>query len=1543
MEQEKDDKNDKNINIASKEGKQKEKLTMNELKKIIETSKINSNESSTIESKNEEENNFITTLEKFINEPSIIISNDSLIIIIEGLINQLKLGNNILIPFLELCPILIKSYISSNLDEDKDLKYIEIFKLLKINSFISRENLLPIYEYFSDLFYLMEKIKESEDKSKEKNDIEANEEKLKNVNEIKEKEDKLEEMNDIKVNEENLKNVNEMKEKEEILEEMNDIEINEENLKNINEMKEKEDNSKEKNDIEINEENSKNVNEIKVKEDKLIEMNNIEINKEKLKNINEIKEVDDELIKMIEEGKEKLIKFNKVLELWKIFYNFDINENELKIYNSSSYCFIGGGLEIDLDKKISLIDCSFTIKIYLLKDINFNLNENSILFRIENNPNFDINFSLIKNKLKDKKGNIFIINFKLNEINITIKEEENEDESIDLKYEKEIASLYRFLLLENFFGQIKHLELIQKQIEKNNEIILINEIYEPYLLSDDGYLYHISNIKPKLKQKEKSVKNNNNIKIKIKNFVKVNYINYIDKKFDIIEYLGGFTPLVPFIPLINGLYINQNINMINGIDKYIYLENNYFEILYLFTKMVLKYQQEYFDKNKKHSKNIKKYNFFIYTLILQVNYEIFTKHKTSQSFAKELSKLDEIYFLIYEIYQEQDINTYIFGKLRNNSEKEFEKIVKKEDQPFIEYINKMYKKSKNLLIKSTYPQLFRHIMKQLFIYNRYWSKKEFFFKCNNENNNDSLKLKYKQLSNFTQNFQQPILYPILEFGQYLPSFSRFKLNNLFTHNLNKVVNYNFNFESNVLTETVKKNDPLNFEKKREICCLVKKSYHVKGEIIIIKRERANYLFEIIFCSNSDNSGETCNKSDKDNNIKNRELINSTNIKICYGSVFPCLKKEFNRKILIKSQDIKFILIRNYYRRTSALEIFTYKSNKTYYFNFKNIIDYKNPLKNIILEEANKSGFFKEIKFNNNIIGYYNMIYQSKMFPLFYDKLKNFDKKLDYYNNYDLLTIINLLSNRSFKDLYQYPIFPILYKKNNILENQEIKERDLSQHLGIQALNEKSKSRKDIIEDSYAASQEEINEQETEGEEIEEPCLFNTHYSNPVYICNYLIRIFPYSLLAIEFQGEAFDSANRIFHSIKTTLENTLAQKSDLREMIPEMYYFPDLYYNTNELKFGELLDGSHIDTVIVNSVNEQKYEKYKYLKNLRDYFESDDLKLNSWIDLIFGINQKKTKDRRNHFADFMYLHLDENQQKKDLNNALNMQKFEFGVQPIQLFDKPFPNSKDKTKYLPEIKKYNIKQFQNEHFIIKGDKNMCFKCEGYNNIYVDYIEIINKKILSNKNPDDDKHFKIKENFNSFFYYIFIGDVLGNITIYKHLLNGIYKNRHFKIIKDKGLENEIDTNYKIIKKLTDHYSQIKYIDYNPRLNLFLSYSLDGFINIYLFPKCKLVRALKVFNITKSNEILQKVVLVSNPFPMIFTYDKNNMYTISLNGDLIKKENLKGDKMVILPCIDKNCGLVNDCILIRNMNDKDFTYKEISIPSLNYDNIENAININ
>ena len=50
-----------------------------------------------------------------------IKNKDFLELFIENLINQLKSGNNIIIPFLDICPVLLKSYIESELDEEKGL------------------------------------------------------------------------------------------------------------------------------------------------------------------------------------------------------------------------------------------------------------------------------------------------------------------------------------------------------------------------------------------------------------------------------------------------------------------------------------------------------------------------------------------------------------------------------------------------------------------------------------------------------------------------------------------------------------------------------------------------------------------------------------------------------------------------------------------------------------------------------------------------------------------------------------------------------------------------------------------------------------------------------------------------------------------------------------------------------------------------------------------------------------------------------------------------------------------------------------------------------------------------------------------------------------------------------------------------------------------------------------------------------------------------------------------------------------------------------
>ena len=1419
-------------NEISKDDKENKPSPSNKIKQLYDFSEFISNyiNKKKTETKDEENNNINeeNIFYNFLNNPTIINDQSYLVLFINELIFQLKSGINILIPFLDICPILIKSYIESELDEDKekDLEYIQVFKLLKINSFISREYLYPIYEYFSDLYYY----------------------------------------------------------------------------------------------------------------------------------INEIKDND-----------KKIKKFNKVYELMKIFYDFNIDNNELKENNVSSFCLIGSGLKLNLSEEI-LNDNQLIIKIDLLKS-NFPNYEKGdlIILRTEDYQTVNINVGLIENLIGNNKKIIIII-IKYNEIIVQIKENENDKDPYILNYSGLlIEKIKTFYLLENFYGQIKNIKIIKtKNNIKNDEILkenmnkdnnktqkkkekkkkkevnkkentkilpqkedlieLFNEIFEPYPLCDNGYLYHRKNNEQNTCSDIKK-ENDSTLEITVinNNLFKSNYINYLDKDFDFIEYFGGITPFVPFIPLLNGIYQNTNINIINKTNKIDYLKKFFGDILFLIFEML----GNYYDK---YEFAINNYSLLAFSILFQLEYEIITTDNNNSN-KNELSPRDKIFFLDYLINaknNKHELILFIIGKLSNITN-ELDNNIIKGKEIFKKHLKNAYFNSKNpFIIKSTDKQSFRHIMKELFIYNRLWSKKEFFFKNDIINNNDSnLKLKYKQLSYYTHNFQQPLLYPILEMNEYIPSFSRFDKENLFKHNMNKVVNYNFNFnpKDNIISNIINNNNPLKEEKNRVKCCLVKKNYHVKGEIIVIKREKVDNQFEIIFSSDSDNEGETCNK----NNIKNngnskcKSVLNSNNIKICYGSPFPCLKKEFNRQILIKAKDIKLILIRTYYRRTSAIEIFTYKSNKSYYFNFKDIIHLNN---NLVLKFVCENNNFQEFKFKNEIIGYYNKNYLSKLFPLFFDNDKfEWKKIINYSNNFDLIIIINLLSNRSFKDLYQYPIFPILYKTNNILENEEKKERDLGEHLGMQELNEKCKIRKELIENSFKISLSE-DYLETDNEEGDnEICLFNTHYSNPVYTCNFLIRIFPYSLAAIEFQGEGFDSPNRLFFSIKKAMENTLAQKSDLRELIPEIYYFPDLYTNNNELKLGNLNNGENIDNVSIDEKNENTYIKYEFLAKLKNYLEFDKLKLNKWINLIFGLNQQKTKDKKKYFGKEMYIHLEKEKQEEDIKDELNMQKYEFGIQPYQLLDKEFPETINKSKFFENIKHYNIKKFKDEHNIINGDKNKCFWCEGYNNIYKNYI-----KIIKSLNEYEDK---------PTFYYLFNGDVLGNITIYQNK----YKFKKKEEYKDFQIINSSEEKIKyekikIFKVLTDHNKQIKYIDYNQRLNLFLSYSLDGFINIYVFPKCKLVRAIKVKNITNSNDILIKVVLVSNPFPMIFTYDKNNMYVITLNGELIKKRGFNNKNIEIYPCIDKNCGLINDCIFIKDLNkeEKDINkkigigeMKEISLPSL------------
>jgi len=297
--------------------------------------------------------------------------------------------------------------------------------------------------------------------------------------------------------------------------------------------------------------------------------------------------------------------------------------------------------------------------------------------------------------------------------------------------------------------------------------------------------------------------------------------------------------------------------------------------------------------------------------------------------------------------------------------------------------------------KRQFNQIYKTLMKQLFVFNNYWSKINIFY------NNENIKqVKYKQINYYIKNFQLPYLYPILEIRKYYPKFSKFR-DGIFVGKDNNILNYDFELNEKkekleVINLLINKNNNNGNIIHSEKCCLVKNTYHIKGELKLSKMND-NKNFELIFTSKIIENG-MCNKKEKENNQINRETKRDL---LCYGSVFECPPKESDRIIIIKSKDILFLLFRVYFHRISAIEIFTI-NNKSYYFNFHNFFDNNNIKKNPILNEFKLNGLFKDIKTKKEKLGLYNAKYEFYLFPLFKDDINIWDKKIKYLCNYDLI-------------------------------------------------------------------------------------------------------------------------------------------------------------------------------------------------------------------------------------------------------------------------------------------------------------------------------------------------------------------------------------------------------------------------------------------------------------------------------------------------------------------------------------------------------------
>jgi hypothetical protein len=219
-------------------------------------------------------------------------------------------------------------------------------------------------------------------------------------------------------------------------------------------------------------------------------------------------------------------------------------------------------------------------------------------------------------------------------------------------------------------------------------------------------------------------------------------------------------------------------------------------------------------------------------------------------------------------------------------------------------------------------------------------------------------------------------------------------------------------------------------------------------------------------------------------------------------------------------------------------------------------------------------------------------------------------------NFQFLMHLNSFAGRTYNDLTQYPVFPWIiadYDSEEIDLDDPSTYRDLSNPMGGlgETRAQQFRERYEALKVNY------YNEDEPP------PFHYGTHYSSAAYVLYYLMRLEPFSRLALTLQGGRFDVADRLFHNIGSSWKSASRENlQDVRELIPEFFYLPDFLTNTNNFDFGITQKGKTVHDVTLPKW--AKGDPKKFIRINRLALESDYVSkhLHKWADLIFGYKQR---------------------------------------------------------------------------------------------------------------------------------------------------------------------------------------------------------------------------------------------------------------------------------------------------------------------------------
>ncbi|XP_011603991.2 neurobeachin-like protein 2 isoform X2 [Takifugu rubripes] len=216
------------------------------------------------------------------------------------------------------------------------------------------------------------------------------------------------------------------------------------------------------------------------------------------------------------------------------------------------------------------------------------------------------------------------------------------------------------------------------------------------------------------------------------------------------------------------------------------------------------------------------------------------------------------------------------------------------------------------------------------------------------------------------------------------------------------------------------------------------------------------------------------------------------------------------------------------------------------------------------------------------------------------------------SNFEYLMQLNTIAGRTYNDLSQYPVFPWVlcdYASPVLDLDDPAVFRDLSKPIGV-------------VNPRHAQNVREKYESFEDPTGTIDKFHYGTHYSNAAGVMHYMIRMEPFTTLHIQLQSGRFDCADRQFHSVAAAWQARMESPADVKELIPEFFYFPEFLENLNGFDLGRLqISQDHVADVLLPRWAASREDFIRmHMKALESEYVSSHL--HEWIDLIFGYKQR---------------------------------------------------------------------------------------------------------------------------------------------------------------------------------------------------------------------------------------------------------------------------------------------------------------------------------